>query len=338
MTTTNGSAELVHIIRGPVVECIHRGHVAVWHHDSGLLASWGMPGKAILPRSACKMMQALPLVESGAADAAGLSSRHLALACASHQGAAIHTGLVGEWLDDIGRTEGDLRCGPQWPSDEAASRDLIRSGRTEDQTHNNCSGKHAGFLTLARHLRAGPEYLEIDHPVQVAVRAVLEDLTGEDCATYAIDGCSAPNFAMTLEGFARALAQFAAAEDVAGKRGKAMTRLVQAMTSHPELVAGEGKACTRLMRAMGRRAAIKTGAEGVFAAIVPERRLGVAIKIDDGASRASEAVVAQILISLGVLDPDHPEARALTHGPILNRRDTVTGHMEVAADLSTWTP
>lgn len=332
------SAELVHIIRGPQVECIHRGHVAIWHHDTGLAASWGLSGTTILPRSACKMMQALPLVESGAADAAGLSTRHLALACASHRGAAIHTDLVRDWLTEVGRTEADLRCGTQWPDDEAASRDLILKDETPDQRHNNCSGKHTGFLTLARHLRAGPEYLEIDHPVQQGVRDVLGDLTGEACDRHAIDGCSAPNFALTLEGFAKALAAFAAADGQGGARGSAMIRLREAMMTHPELVAGEGGACTRLMRAMAGRAAIKTGAEGVYAAIIPERRMGVAVKIEDGATRASQAVIAELLVALGVLEADHPEARALTHGPIRNRRGFATGHMDVAPDLKAWRP
>jgi L-asparaginase II len=337
MAERTDAAELVRIIRDPLVECVHRGHVAIWHHDIGLVAGWGDSGGRILPRSAVKMVQALPLVESGAADAAGLSEVRLALACASHRGAAIHTDMVSEWLSELGLGESDLRCGPQMPSDEEAAHAMIRAYGSPDQRHNNCSGKHSGFLTLSRHLGGGPEYLEIDHPVQRAVRAALQDLSGEDCDEYAIDGCSAPNFALSLEGFARALAAFAAAED-AGMRGKAMRRLTTAMMRHPEYVSGEGGACTRLMRAMAGRAVVKTGAEGVFAAIIPEQRLGIAVKIEDGAGRASEAVIAALLVRAGVLDADHPEARLLTHGPIRNRRDIVTGHMEVSAEIAAWTP
>lgn len=337
MTTDTTSAELVRIIREPLVECVHRGRVAVWHHDSGLIASWGDVDARILPRSAIKMMQALPLVESGAADAAGLSDTRLALACASHQGAAIHTDTVTTWLADIGRGEADLRCGPQMPSDEPAAHAMIRAHGHPDQRHNNCSGKHTGFLTLAKHLGAGPEYLEIDHPVQRAVRTAIEEVTGETCDQYAIDGCSAPNFAVSLKGFARGLAAFAAA-DGTGVRGAAMTRLRSAMMAHPEYVAGEGRACTRLMRTMGGRAAIKTGAEGVYAAIVPERRLGIAIKIEDGATRAAEAAIASMLVGTGVLHAEDPEALSLMHGPIRNRRDLVTGHMELAPGFAGWTP
>ena len=338
MTRPEPAPELVRIIRGPLVECVHRGHVAVWHHDSGLIAGWGNTGDSILPRSAMKMMQALPLVESGAADAAGLCDRRLALACASHKGAAIHTDMVTTWLSEIGRRESDLRCGPQVPDDMDASRALIRANAIPDQRHNNCSGKHTGFLTLARHLGAGPEYLEIDHPVQRAIRATVAEVTDEPCDSYAIDGCSAPNFALSLEGFARGLAAFAASDAVGGVRGAAMARLIGAMMTHPEYVSGEGYACTSLMRATGGRAAIKTGAEGVYAAIIPESRLGIALKIEDGATRASEAVIAALLEGVGVLDPEHPDARALTHGPIRNRRDIVTGHLELAQDIAGWAP
>lgn len=338
MTEPIEAAELVRIIRHPVVECLHRGHVAVWHHDAGLIAGWGDVTADILPRSAIKMMQALPLVESGAADAAGLPEARLALACASHHGAAIHTETVTAWLSGIGLSEADLRCGPQMPSDEAAAHAIICGHGTSGQRHNNCSGKHTGFLTLSRHLGGGPEYLEIDHPVQLAVRAALEDVTGDTCDRFAIDGCSAPNFVLSLSGFARGLAAFAAAAagEGHGVRNAAMARLTGAMMAHPEYVAGEGGTCTRLMRALQGRAAVKTGAEGVFAAIVPGKRLGIAVKIEDGASRASEAVIAALLVGAGVLDPAHPEARALTHGPILNRRDIVTGHVEPVQDIAGW--
>lgn len=336
MTGQNNAVDLLHVIRDPLVECTHRGHAAVWRHGDGLVTGWGDVTGRILPRSAMKMMQALPLVESGAARAAGLSDIRLALSCASHRGAAIHTDTVTSWLADLGLSEPDLRCGPQMPSDEAALHAMIRAHGAPDQRHNNCSGKHTGFLTLSKHLGGGPEYLEIDHPVQQAIRTAVEELTEETCDSYAIDGCSAPNFALSLEGFARGLAAFAASGDIGGARGAAMSRLVSAMMAHPQYVSGEGGTCTRLMRAMNGRAAIKTGAEGVFAAIVPEHRLGIAVKIEDGATRASEAVIATLLVGVGVLDPNHPEARALMHGPVRNRRDIVTGHMELAPGIAGW--
>lgn len=327
---TEPSAVLVELTRGGIVESVHRGAVAVCRPSGEVTAAWGDPGRVILPRSACKMLQALPLVESGAA--AGLGTAELALACASHQGAAIHTDRVGRWLTELGLAEADLRCGPQAPFDAEAAARLARTGRAPCQIHNNCSGKHAGFLTLSRHLGAGPEYVDPDHPVQRAVRAALTETTGDPDLGFGVDGCSAPNFALTLRGFATALAGFARpAEAFRGARAQAAERLTAAMIAHPDLVAGEGRACTAIMRALGGAAAVKTGAEGVFAAILPGPGLGVALKIDDGAGRAAEVALAAVLARL------IPGARAALAGwldrPQENWRGLVTGALRPAAAL-----
>lgn len=320
------AVQLVEIWRGDFAESAHAGHAVICDAAGQVVAAWGDPETVILPRSACKMIQALPLVESGAADAAGLSARHLALACASHRGAAIHSDAVRGWLADLHLSDAALRCGPEEPRDIPARDALIRAGAPVEQLHNNCSGKHTGFLTLTRHLKAGPEYIDPAHPVQLAVREAFEDMTGAPSPGFAIDGCSAPNFATTLAGLARAMARFAVADpDTGPARDRAAARLRQAMIAHPEMVAGEGGTCTRLMRATGGRAALKTGAEGVFTAILPDLGLGIAVKIADGATRAAEATVAALLVRLGVLDPAHPDARAFLHGPILNRRGIEVG-------------
>jgi L-asparaginase II len=328
-----GGVPLVEIWRGDMIESLHSGHAVVCDETGGVVEAWGNPEQVIYPRSACKMIQALPLVESGAADAAGLQSEHLALSCASHNGAAIHTERVRRWLDDLSLAEDDLRCGPQMPEDPEAKEFFTCSHAAPGQVHNNCSGKHAGFLTLCRHLHAGPEYVEPDHPVQQAVRAAFEDATGEASPRYAIDGCSAPNFATSVHGLARAMARFASADE-GDARGKAMVRLRTAMARHPELVAGEGRACTRLMRAMGGRVSVKTGAEGVFVAMIPERRMGVALKIADGTTRAAECTIVAILVRLGVLDRQDPAARTYLDAPILNRRGLFTGSIRAAATLA----
>jgi len=264
------------------------------------------------------MIQALPLVESGAADAFGVGPSRLALACASHQAAAVHNDLVRRWLGDLGLGDDDLRCGPQPPRDEEVMRSMILSGDRPCRIHNNCSGKHSGFLTLARHLKAGPEYHQIDSPVQIAVKQAFEEVTGEASPGWGVDGCSAPNFATTVHGLARAMGYFAGAGHRTDVRSRAAARLVAAMTAFPELVAGEGRSCTNLMRAMDGKVALKTGAEAVFVAILPEKGLGIALKILDGADRASEAALTALLIRRGVLDPGHPVVHELLTGPILN--------------------
>ncbi|MDF1856303.1 asparaginase [Pseudooceanicola sp.] len=330
----SASVPLVEVTRGPFVECVHSGHAVICNSRGEVVRAWGNPDLTILPRSSCKMIQALPLVESGAADAAGLSTRQLALSCASHNGAAIHVGPVRAWLSSMGLGDDDLRCGPQEPNDRDERDALIRAHEAPCQVHNNCSGKHLGFLTLNRHLGGGSEYVGLDHPVQLAVRAAFEEVTEETSPGYGIDGCSAPNFASSLTGLARAMAGFAAARPGGGLRAEAQSRLVQAMMTHPELVAGEGRACTGLMRAMHGRAAVKTGAEGVFVAILPDLGLGVAVKITDGATRASECATTAILTGLGVLDPQDPAAQWFGHAPLANRRGIVAGEVRPAASLT----
>ncbi|PUB18463.1 asparaginase [Yoonia sediminilitoris] len=321
--------DMVEVWRGDLLESVHQGHAVVCDDLGQIVQCWGDPDKLIFPRSSCKMVQALPLVESGIA----LSDEQLALACASHSGAAIHIDRVGAWLRDLGLTDDDFRCGPQMPRDPAIKTALIKSDQTPCQIHNNCSGKHAGFLHLTQHIGAGPDYELIDHPIQQLCKSAFEETVQETSPLYGIDGCSAPNHACTLHGLARSMAFFASAHDRSDARSTAASRLVQAMAAHPALVAGEGRACTELMRAMQGKVTIKTGAEGVFTAIIPEKRLGVAVKAADGSTRAAECVIAAILVKLGVLDALHPAAIARMNPPIANRRGTVTGHIRPAAAL-----
>ncbi|WP_158965365.1 asparaginase [Chachezhania sediminis] len=331
---TQDAVPMVELWRADLLESLHFGHAVVCDAGGEILHSWGDPQALIYPRSSCKMIQALPLITSGAADAHGLTTEQLALSCASHSGAAIHTTRVASWLADLGLTDDDLRCGPQEPTDRPAMEAMIRANESPCQIHNNCSGKHAGFLTLNKHLGAGPDYVEPDHAVQLAVRAAFEDATDMESPGFGIDGCSAPNFQTTLHGLARAMSWFATATDRNDSQSNAAARLVAAMVTHPELVAGEERACTRLMRAMGGKVAVKTGAEGVFIAIVPERRLGIALKITDGATRASEAALATILVELGLIAAEDPVAQSLMCPPQLNRRGIPAARIAPASGLS----
>lgn len=321
-------APFAEIWRGEFLESVHSGHAVICAGDGQVVESWGDADAMILPRSSSKMIQALPLIQSGAAEAAGLGTEHLALACASHKGAAIHTERVNTWLSTRNLTDDALRCGPQMPSDKEAREGLIRNNNAPCQYHNNCSGKHAGFLTLTQHLGAGPEYVDPDHPVQRACLEAFERVTGETSPGYGIDGCSAPNYACTLTGMARAMAHFAAAPD-----GSAEARLHEAMRLHPELVAGEGGACTELMRATDNKVALKTGAEGYYIAILPEKRMGIALKAACGTTRAAECAIAALLVRLGVLDANHPATLKRMNAPIKNWRGIRTGTMKAAPGL-----
>ena len=327
------AAELVEVWRGDILESTHRGHAVVCRADGEIVAQWGAPEAVIFPRSSCKMLQALPLIESGAARVAGLGSEQLALSCASHQGARLHVERVDDWLGTLGLAEPDLRCGVQKPSDAAEADYLRDHGEGPCQLHNNCSGKHAGFLTLNRHLGGGAEYHEIDHPVQRAVKAAYEDMTGETSPGYGIDGCSAPNHASSLHGFATAMARMADPDRLGPTRAAAARDLVAAMKAHPLLVAGEGRACSELMFAMDNATAIKTGAEAVFVAILPESGLGVALKIEDGTTRASECAIAALLVRLGAAVADHPHVARRLQPVQRNWRGVETGVIRPAPGL-----
>ncbi|WP_281992839.1 asparaginase [Sulfitobacter geojensis] len=322
------AAPFTEVWRGPFLESVHSGHAVICDASGEIVQAWGDPTCTIMPRSSSKMIQALPLITSGAADKRGLTTQQLAIACASHQGAAIHTDLVATWLETLGLNDDDFRCGPQDPADKDAHEGLIRAHKSPCQIHNNCSGKHAGFLTLTQHLKAGPDYVDPDHPLQRACLEAFETVTQETSPGYGIDGCSAPNYACTLHGMARAMAHFAAAPE-----GSAEARLHQAMRLHPELVAGETRACTELMRAMDGKVALKTGAEGFFIAILPEQKLGIALKAACGTTRAAECAIAALLVKLGVLDANHPATLKRMNAPIKNWRGIETGILKPAAGL-----
>jgi len=324
---------LVEIWRGEILESVHRGAAVVAGPDGVPVAAWGDVARPILPRSSCKMLQALPLVESGAAEAAGLGPEELALACASHQGTPEHTERVHAWLTRLGLGESDLLCGAHRPNDPAARFALGRAGEWPSQLHNNCSGKHAGFLTLTRHLEADPDYVAIDHPVQHAALEATEAMAGENSAGHATDGCSAPNFALSLRGLATAMARMARPGALGRARADAAGRLVGAMAAHPTLIGGPKSPATRLTAACGGRAVAKTGAEGSFTAVLPEAGLGISVKIDDGAERAAETVIAALLARYGALEDGGETDRAFTDRAVTNWRGIQCGHHRAAAIL-----
>jgi L-asparaginase II len=322
------SEVLVEVWRGPFLECKHRGDAVVVNAKGDVMEAWGDPSIEILPRSSSKMLQALPLVESGAADRFGLGSEQLALACASHNGNPMHTQGVQTWLSGLDLGESDLRCGTHWPTGRETANALVKADEKPCQFHNNCSGKHSGFLTLNKHLGGDAEYVDINHPVQKAALDAFEDATGESSSGYGIDGCSAPNFSTSLKGLATAMARMST-------RSEGSQRLIDAMAKHPLLVAGDGRACSELMAAVGGRTVLKTGAEGVFIAILPEQGLGIALKIEDGATRAAECAIAALLVRLGVADAAHPMVLKRMNPVLKNAAKLVVGDIRPASGLLT---
>ena len=323
---------MVEVWRGNIPESHHRGHAVICDAKGEIRAAWGDPEAVILPRSSCKMLQALPLVESGAAD--GLSSERLALACASHNGAAMHVERVARWLADLGIGEPDLRCGPQVPDDAAERNRLRAAGEAPCQLHNNCSGKHAGFLTLNRHLGGGTEYVEIDHPVQRAVRAAFEEMCGAESPGWGVDGCSAPNFATTVHGLARAMARMA---DPRGPRPGARGGGAAAGGGDDRPSAARGRRGARLLRARWRRWTGSRSRPARRRSSSPScraRGLGVALKIEDGATRASECAIAALLARLGAIAAENPAAARRLRPPVLSRRGFPAGRIQ--PDAAFW--
>jgi L-asparaginase II len=325
---------LVEVTRGAMVESVHRGSIAIMDADGNLRLALGDVQSPVYSRSSLKPMQAMPLVESGAAEAFGLSDEEVALACASHSGEPMHTTRVAAWLTRLGLSESDLACGAHASRYEPVAEAMIRRGEKPTRVFNNCSGKHAGFLTVARHWDiATSGYEQPNHPVQRAVATTLSELCDAGELSFGIDGCAAPNFATSLTQFALAAARMAAPEKLAKERAAAARRIVAAMIAHPELISGTARVCAVQMRACGGRAAVKAGAEGFYAGWIPGAGLGIAIKIDDGAGRAAETVIAALLTSLKLLE-DSEEARTILRAPILNTRGAVVGERRPSPALA----
>ncbi|MBV9246398.1 MAG: asparaginase [Methylobacteriaceae bacterium] len=311
---------LVEVLRGSQIESRHRGAMAVSDPDGKLVLALGDVEGRVFPRSAVKGLQAIPLVESGIADRLGLTEAELALACASHSGEPVHVAAAAAMLGKAGRDSGCLECGSHWPLNEAAAHSLAAGGGTPSALHNNCSGKHAGFICLSCGLGADPKhYVQPDHIVQREVTAALESLVGMTLAddVRAIDGCSIPTYAVPLAALAHAFARFATGEGLAPKRAAAARRLRAAVAAHPHMVAGTGRFDTAVMEVLRERAFTKTGAEGVFCAALPPSRLGVAIKCEDGAGRAAEAVMAAVLKRFVTLSGEDEERLAPRLAPRL---------------------
>jgi L-asparaginase II len=290
--------------RGDRVESEHRVAYAVADAGGAVLHQEGDARRPVFPRSAVKPLQAMPLVESGAAARFGLSEQELALACASHSGEAMHTEAVAAWLARLGLDPSALECGAHAPTHEPTARQLIERRQPPSPLHNNCSGKHAGMLTLALHLGAPTAgYSAPDHPVQQRISALLAAMSGASLAPPAVDGCGVPTHAMPLAGLATAMARLADPDPsrAAAGRAEACARIRAAMMRHPLLVAGSGRPCSLIMAAAA-GVLVKTGAEGVYVAALPARGLGLALKVADGAGRAAVVALIALLARLGALE------------------------------------
>ncbi len=326
---------LVEVTRGGVVESFHRGAACVYDSTGARVLAWGHVDRPVFPRSTVKLLQAVPFLETGAADICQAGFNELALACASHGGERAHVAVARAWMDRLGLEEGHLACGAHIPYDSEAAASLVRAGEAPSALHNNCSGKHLAMAATALAKGEPVEgYHEPDHPVQRRVRDTMAELAGEDLAQapMGIDGCSIPTYGMSLAALARAMARVADPRGLRVARQSAIRRLRNAVARNPFLVAGTGRFCSALIGRKSTELYVKTGAEGVFVASLYELGVGVALKIDDGAKRAAEVALAAILRYLEVLDDADWEGLAEYTAPrVLSRAGAEVGEIRTMA-------
>ncbi len=326
------AAAAIEVRRGGRVESRHRLRFCLAGADGRVRWAGGNIAEPVFPRSAIKPLQALPLVASGAAAAFGLEAADIALACASHNGEPGHVGRVDRWLRRLGLGPGDLACGAHPPLHGETAAALIRAGEVPSALHNNCSGKHAGMLTLARFLEvpvAG--YPTADHPVQRRILDSLRQLTGGAVAEPpAIDGCGVPTWPVPLRALATAAARFATGHGLAAAERDATARILAACREHPWMIAGTGRPCTRILPHLP-AGLVKTGAEGVYLAFLPEIEAGLALKVEDGAGRAAAVALVALLDRLGLLaDGARRDLADLFASPLVNHAGTVVGEIRPA--------
>jgi len=323
---------LTELWRGGHLESAHFGHVAVVGESGELIAYAGDPDRLVFARSAWKPFQALAAVESGAIETFAFSDAELAICAASHHGQDIHVQAVSSMLEKIGMTEEDLQCGAHAPYSAQAAAALLRSGREPSQIHSNCSGKHTAMLAAAKQMGAQPSgYLALSHPVQQYIFDAVCDVTGmhRDDVAVAVDGCGVPVFGVPLVALARAYACLADPELAPSSRREGLRRVRDAMMAHPEMVSGTDRFNTRLMQESGGEIVAKLGAEGVFG-VGLVRKAGqaraLAVKVQDGASRAVEPAVCRVLTELGALDAAKQAALGEFAFPVVsNVAGTVVG-------------
>jgi L-asparaginase II len=279
--------------RGGFAEGHHYGSLVALSADGSAVVSAGQPDEPMLPRSCAKPLQAAGMLRAGL----DVDDELLAIACASHSGEDSHVDVVRRLLAHAGLDESDLDNTPGMPTDSATRRAMTRAGEGPNRIRQNCSGKHAAMLATC--VAAGwptVGYRDPVHPLQLALRTTISELTGDLVTVAVVDGCGAALFAVTLSGLARAFGVVATASPSSPEG-----RCYAAMRAYPSLVGGRGRDVTRLIDEVPGLIA-KDGAEGVYAAAMPDGR-AVAVKIDDGAERARLPVLAAGLRALGIEAP-----------------------------------
>lgn len=329
-------APLVEVTRGDHVESIHFGAVAIVNAQGKLLYHAGDPHFLTFTRSTLKPFQALPFLRGSGLAHFGLGSRELALMCASHSGEVMHTDIVQAMLGKAGCDEHHLRCGCHVPSYFAVVGKQPPADAVFNQLHNNCSGKHAGFLAhCVQHGLPLETYLDPSHPLQQAIRQEVVQIIGESEVDLkmGVDGCSAPNYAIPLARLAYAYARLAQG-DKEPEYGDLTGKQFNAMTTHPELVSGTGRFDLACMQTAAGDWVAKGGAEGVQAIGIRSAGLGIALKVVDGNARALYPAALSVMRQLGLLPSIEGTPLAAWACPqIFNLKGLLTGEVRATVNL-----
>lgn len=315
------SNTIVRVYRGNITESIHRVHLAVVNTKGSLLHGAGDPQLLTFARSTAKLIQALPVIESGAVDHFGLGDAEIALCCASHNGEAEHVSAAQGILGKLGFHHEHLQCGAHEPYHAPTAQAMRERGEAPTTLHNNCSGKHSGMLALCAHLGASPDtYMSLQHPVQqLMLEAVcaMSDIPKSQME-LGIDGCGVPVFGMPISHLALAFARLGSPEALSEARANACQRIVAAVRKYPQYLAGSDRFDTQLIEVTQGRIIGKMGAEGIFALTVPEKGLGLVLKIEDGNQRALYPAVVEALRQLDLLSAAEVNQLAAFHTPTVH--------------------
>lgn len=321
------------VTRGALVESRHRVHAAVVDASGAVYATAGDPSLVTYWRSCAKPFQAMPLVRDGGLERFKWGDDELALACGSHGGEPEHVAIAARMLASLGLEEGDLACGIHEPLSRRGAQMARDGGAMLTRLHNNCSGKHAAMMARAR-LAGWPTagYERADHPVQREAREEVAKWSGLDATALGVgvDGCGVSVFAMPLTAMALAYARFG---DAYTRGEEPAARIGKAMVSRPFLIGGTERFDTVLAEETAGRVIAKVGAEGVHSVAIPDRGLGLVIKVEDGATRAQHPAVIEALRQLRVLsDPLPARLAEFARRPIRNTRGDAVG--DITASIS----
>ncbi len=324
----------VDVYRGHMVESSHKVHCIVMDKDGQVLESWGDEQRMISPRSSLKLLQVLPFIESGAVDALGLGDEEIALACASHNAEQVHIEKVQGWLARMGLCVDDLACGGHLSINQARAHEMIRNQEPMTAFLSDCSGKHAAMLSTAVHLNLDINgYEDINHPVQQQIFKTISELAHYDLSNglSGTDGCSVPNPAIPLKNLAFAFSHFMNPDRLDQNRAQACTRILDAISTHPYLVAGAERFDTDVVKATNGNIIAKIGAEGNYVVFIRDKGITMYLKAEDGVlHRATEPALGFMLKRFGAINDQADETLSGYTRPVLkNWKDIEIGKIAV---------